>query len=64
MKECPKHPNALIIEDWKYCPLCGSTLVESIAGMPVVTSPAVVGMLIVSTETLKRSLIKYWRIEP
>ncbi len=48
MKECPKHPNALIIEAWKYYPLCGSALVESIAGMPVIMSPAVDGTLIVS----------------
>ncbi|HEY4692490.1 MAG TPA: hypothetical protein VIH16_03580 [Bellilinea sp.] len=56
MKECPKHPNALAMEAWNYCPLCGAALIESIAGMPVITSPAVDGALIVSTETLNSGI--------
>ncbi|HEY4760537.1 MAG TPA: hypothetical protein VIH42_08155 [Thermoguttaceae bacterium] len=52
MKECPKHPAALAMEAWKFCPLCGAALVESIAGIPVIISPAIDGVKIVSTETL------------
>ena len=56
MKECPKHPEHLTMELWKFCPLCGRPLVESLAGIPVIISEAVPDMMIVSTETLHQKM--------
>lgn len=56
MKECPKHPEHLAMELWKFCPLCGRPLVESLAGMPVIISAAAQDVMIVSTETLHQKM--------